>query len=319
VIDAELENYAAAFGPDDPRIRRLLKAAGRSETGRRIAKSVLRARLRRAGVDPDDNDPFPVLVPPEALGGEGLLIGNLVETDQSLIWQDDEIPYSALCVGDPGFGKTTLIISLLIQLAARYTAIVPDLRGDYECLCRAVPQARFFPFGSFPINLLRGSTQVPPATFNQRFSEVFTDQFDQRQSSRRYLNMVLDDLDAKRAETGHWPCVLDLLEALEDRKEVRGSDAIRFRDRCIARVDALRRALGDEAVGVEQGIDLEELVKDGTMLVFRTELEKSVQDFLTNWLLMYVFEHRRWAEDKFNQRPIVFVLDEQRSILSLRR
>ncbi len=174
-------------------------------------------------------------------------------------------------------------------------------------------------FGSFPINLLRGPANVPPAVFNQRLGKVFTDRFDLYQSSRRYLNMVLDSLEGKKAQSGHWPCLLDLQDALEDRKEEKGSDELKFRNRCLARVDALRRALGEDVIGVECGIDLDGLINSGEMLIFRIELEQSIQDFLVNWLLTFAFEHRMCREDKFRQKPLIFVLDEQRSILRIQK
>ncbi|MFC1782702.1 hypothetical protein ACFL02_03835 [Planctomycetota bacterium] len=113
--------------------------------------------------------------------------------------------------------------------------------------------------------------------------------------------MILDTLEARRVESGHWPCLLDLRDALVDRKEDRSSDELRFRNRCLARVDALCRVLGDKTVGVEQGIDLEYLIKAGNLLVLRMELEKSIQDFLTNWLLMYAFELRTLKKEHLVQ------------------
>jgi hypothetical protein len=318
MIDAGLDRLARRYGKDREDVKRLLAGAPHSDAGARIAKSVLRAAIRRAGENPDDDDPFSIVAGAYDLGGDGVRIGHLADGHE-LTWRHDEIPYSAMCVGAPGFGKTTAAISWIIQLAKWYTIIIPDLRGDYEALCRIVPGARLFVFGEFPINLMRDPSRVPPATFAAKFVEVFTDQFELFQASRRYLNMIWDTLDAKRATTGHWPCLLDLKEALENRKENRGSAELDFRNRCLARVDALCRALGDAAVGVEQGINLESLIDQKTLIIFRLELERSIQDFLVNWLVMYVFEHRVFAEDKFNQKPLIFVLDEQRSILQERK
>ena len=319
MIDAEIEQYARRLGAQREDVKRLLANAARSADGARIAKSVLRAKLRGYGKNPDDDDPFNAVLSPDSLGGSGVVFGPLAAGGGELVWRHDEIPYSGLFVGAPGFGKTSQIINLVVRLSPPYPVLIPDLRGDYEPLVRLIPGARFFVFGSFPINLLRCSSRVPPPVWNQKFSEVFTDQFDLFQASRRYLNLMLDSLEARRVESGHWPCLLDLRDALEDRKEQRGSDELKFRDRCLARVDALCRTLGEKSVGVERGIDLEGLIEAGTTVVFRIELEKSIQDFLVNWLLTFAFEHRTWAEDKFNQKPLLFVLDEQRSILRIRR
>lgn len=318
-FNQELNRYARMLGKDRPDVKTVLRAASRSKEAAQIATNVLRGQLIREGIDPDDDSPF--LVAPAAydLGGNGVRLGSVVENGSDLIWRFDEVPYSGLFIGAPGFGKTSAIIHLLLQLTQFFTVIVTCLRGDYECLCRVVKGARLFSFGHFPINLLRGPSRVPPTVFNQRFAHTFTDQFGLFQSSRRYLSLILDKLETRRRATGHWPCLLDLRDALERKKEQRGSDELRFRNRCLARVDALCRSLGDGSVGVEQGIDLEELIESGSLLIFRMELEQSIQDFLTNWLLMFAFEHRTWNENKFARKPIVFVLDEQRSILRIRR
>jgi hypothetical protein len=318
MTDIDLKRLADRLGAKRPDVQRLLAAAARSADGARIARSVLRAELRRAGLDPDDDDPFAVASTAYDLGGEGVKIGTL-SNGSVLVWRHDEIAYSGIWVGSPGGGKTNSVLDLSVQLSEHYTIVVPDVRGDYEPLVRIIPDARFFAFGEFPLNLLRGPSRAPQAVFNQRFAEVFTDMFDLFQASRRYLNLVLDTLEAKRVEACHWPCLLDLKDELEDRREERGSSESEFRSRCLARVDAICRALGEKAVGVEQGIDLESLIEQRTVLIFRMELERSIQDFLTNWLLMYIFTHRAFAEDKFNQRPLIFVLDEQRSLLRTRR
>jgi len=203
MIDPELESYARKLGPQREDVKRLLKAAARSEDGTRIAKSVFRAKLRRAGRDPDDNNPFSSIIPPEVLGGSGVSLGQLADGSGEMIWRHGELPLSALLLGPPGFGKTTAAIHLLDQLTRFYPIIICDLRGDYECLCRTLPNVRFFWSGSFPINLLRGPDRVPPDIFYQRFAETFTDEFGLFQASRRYLNLVLDSLEARRVETGH--------------------------------------------------------------------------------------------------------------------
>jgi len=320
MIDAELRQYEAMFGPNDSQVQQVMRAAARSDRAARIGKSVLRARLRNSHRDPHAGDnPFLSALPASALGGDGVVVGTVDGGDENLVWRFDEIAYSLLSVGSPGTGKTTGIIHLIGQLAPHYTIIVPDVRGDFEALCRAIPGARLFLFGHFPVNLLQAPRRVPPNIYAGRFSQVFTDRFDLQQSSRRYIAMVLDDLYARCEAPGHWPCLPDLRDALQDRKEPRGSDELRFRNRCLARIDTLCRALGDESIGVEQGIDLEGLTESRSTLIFRLEQEQTIQDFLVNWLIMYIYEYRTWGDRKFDQDPILIVLDEQRSLLSQRR
>jgi hypothetical protein len=315
MVGTKLERYARRLGLQRPDVQRILSTAEKGENAARIAESVLRAKLRRAGVNPDDNSPFRPAISAEALGGSGIVFGSLADSSGDLIWRFDELPYSAIFTGSPGQGKTTLVIKLIVQLSSYCPIVVVDVRGDYECLQRLISNSRFFVFGSFPINLIRGPSNVPPQVFNQRFSQVFTEELQLFESSRRYLNKTLDLLDEKRVMTGHWPCLLDLLDQLENQKEDAHSNEKQFRDRCVARVDMIKRALGVESVGVESGIDIEGLIQIPQTIVFRLELEQSLADFLTSWLLMYVFEHKTWKENKFNQMTTIVVLDEHRSLL----
>lgn len=318
MIDPELDRWATILGKDRPDVRHRIRAASWSNESRRLARSITFAELLQLGIDPND-DPLRVARGSYDFGGDGVLLGSIDGDAGELVWRHNEIRNSALLLGMPDTGKSSTVIHLSIQLAPDHTIVIPDLRGDYECLLRKVPNARLFTFGEFPLNLLRGPSRVPPTVFNQRFSEIITDMMDARQASRRYFELVLDELEAKRVETGRWPCLLDLLDALEDRKEQRGSDELRFRNRCIARIDSICRALGEKALGVEQGIDLERLIDSDGVLIFRMNLERAISDTLTNWLFTFMFEHRMWSEGKFDLKPIIAVLDEQRNILRSRR
>lgn len=314
MAEAPLNRYARKLGRHRPEVARRLRIARRSKAGARIATSVMRARLRRAQFDPDGDEPFSDMIDDDALGGRGARIGS-VPDGRALIWREAEIPYSALVTGDPGYGKTELALGLINQLAGRYPIIIPDIRGDYEPLVRHVSNSRYLPFGEFPVNLLRAPAGVAQAIFNQRFTEAFVDSFGLQQSSGRYLIKTLDALEDRRRQHGHGYCLPDLRDALQARQEPRGSDELRFRNRCLARTDALCRALGERFVGVEQGVDLAELIAANALIVLRSDVEKSISDFLTHWAITYAFALRSAAEDKFNQAPLIIVLDEQRSIL----
>jgi hypothetical protein len=306
------------LGKDRPDVKRYLREAARSQEGARLAAGRFRVRLSQAGIDPHGDDPFRVARAAYDLGGDGVVVGPTGGDAGTLVWRHQETRNSALILGQPDVGKTSAVMHLVAQLARDHTVILPCLRGDYESMVRVAPKARFFVFGEFPFNPLRFSSRVPPSVASQRFSELITDMMDAQQASRRYLNLVLDELDARRQETGHWLCLLDLLAALQDRREPRGSDELRFRNRCIARIDALCRALGQEALAVEEGIDLERLIEEKGLLIFRMNFERATSDVLTGWLQAFVFEHRMWSESKFNQKPLILVLDEQRNLLRWR-
>lgn len=315
--DSDFDRWGAILGRNRADIKHRRRAASWSDVSRQLARNITLAEFQQLQIDP--NDVFRVAPGSYDFGGDGPHLGAVDGNAGELNWLRSDVRTSALLLGMPNTGKSSTVMHLVLQLARDHTVVLPDLRGDYECLVRAIPNARLFSFGEFPLNLLCGPSRVPPSVFNQRFAEVITDMMDARQASRRYLELVLDELETKRIATGHWPCLPDLLAALEDRKEPRGSDELRFRNRCIARIDSIIRALGEKALAVEQGIDLEALIETDGVLIFRMNLERSVSDTLTNWLFTFVFEHRMWSEDKFNLKPLVDVLDEQRNILRLRR
>ena len=72
-------------------------------------------------------------------------------------------------------------------------------------------------------------------------------------------------------------------------------------------------------MGVEQGIDLETLIAQPGIVIFRSAFSREIQDFLTAWLLTFAFEDREFREDKFNLPALLYVLDEQRRVLMSRR
>ena len=156
MIDPQLRDYARRLGADCPDVKHMLAVAGRSPEAAEIARSVFQAKLRGAKRDPHDDDPFSSVLTDAATGGSGVGLGPLADDGRELIWRHDEIPYSGLVIGAPGAGKTSAVLRVLMQLVRWYCVIVIDVRGDYECLVREVHDARFFAFGTFPVNLLHG-------------------------------------------------------------------------------------------------------------------------------------------------------------------
>lgn len=114
----ELDFYARRLGPQREDVKRLLAAAARSDDGARIAKSVLRAKLRRAGVDPDDNGPFAPFATVGKLPVEGIEIGRVHETADIVFLSWDELRRGVLITGCHGSGKTNLGYWLAERLAA---------------------------------------------------------------------------------------------------------------------------------------------------------------------------------------------------------
>ena len=108
MIDHQLREYARRLGADRPDVVRLLAAAARSAEAAQIAKSVFRTKLRRAGLDPDDNDPFAPSVATSKLNVEGMVIGRIHETGDMVSLSQEELRRGMLITGCHGSGKTNL-------------------------------------------------------------------------------------------------------------------------------------------------------------------------------------------------------------------
>jgi hypothetical protein len=69
VAETELDRLAKQLGSRREDVRRLLDMAARSADGARIARNLLRARIRQAGMDPDDPSAFPLVdqLPPGSI------------------------------------------------------------------------------------------------------------------------------------------------------------------------------------------------------------------------------------------------------------
>lgn len=143
MAETEIDRLAKQLGPRREDVRRLLDIAARSAEGARLAKNLFRAKLRRAGMDPDDPGTFPLVsdLPPgrfrigRVLNGtaEGPVFA-LPEGSRS------NIQHTAV-VGETRYGKTWLLLHIARQhMNAGGCCWIGDLEGEYPALVNAVSE-----------------------------------------------------------------------------------------------------------------------------------------------------------------------------------
>ena len=143
MVDADLERYALMLGHDDPQVRRLTVAAARSGNGTRIAKSVLRARLRQIGVDPDDPTVFAVVTQlPLGLMRIGQVINGASLGPVFAIPEGNRSNVQHLGVfGQTRWGKTYMLLHLTRQyIEAGGRCWILDVEDEYAVLLSAVSE-----------------------------------------------------------------------------------------------------------------------------------------------------------------------------------
>jgi len=143
VAETEIDRLAKQLGPRREDVRRLLDIAARSADGARLAKNLLRARLRRAGMDPDDRGTFPFVsdLPPGRYP-----IGRAVNgTSEGPVFALPEgsranIQHTAV-VGETRYGKTWLLLHIARQhISAGGRCWIFDLESEYDVLVNAVSE-----------------------------------------------------------------------------------------------------------------------------------------------------------------------------------
>ena len=137
MAETELDRLAKQLGPRREDVRRLLDMAARSADGARIARNLLRARLRQAGLDPDDSGAFALV---QELPPGHLQIGRAITGDQEgpvfalPEGSRSNIQHTAI-VGETRHGKTYLLLSIARQhISACGRSWIFDLEGEYNVL-----------------------------------------------------------------------------------------------------------------------------------------------------------------------------------------
>jgi len=170
VADPEIDRLAKLLGSHREDVRRLLDMAARSADGARIARNLLRAKLRQAGMDPDDPSAFPLV---DQLPPGSIRIGRVLNGDSEgpvlALPQGTAADVQHIGVfGPTRWGKTFILLHVSRQsMDLGGPCWIFDLEDEYARLAAAVVPERkplILSLADLRMNLL----QSPADTINWR-------------------------------------------------------------------------------------------------------------------------------------------------------
>ena len=224
----ELDRLAKQLGSRREDVRRLLDIAARSADGARLARNLLRARLRRAGMDPEDLGAFPLVsaLPPGRFP-IGRVINGTVEGPVLALPEGSrsDIQHTAI-VGETRKGKTFLLLHVARQhMSAGGHCWVFDPEGEFPLLVNALAESAR-PLVLAPrhlrINLFQPpAAAVPWKTWLEDLCLLFRQEMYLRDGSINLFDMEMRRLIEGKGLVGGRPQFPSLAATLEHFKDLK--------------------------------------------------------------------------------------------------
>lgn len=167
-------------------------------------------------------------------------------------------------------------------------------------------------------NLLRAFPGVPETIADQDFAALFAQSFGLLHAGRMEILRRLTEYRAWCKQRGLSPDVCGFRDFLKQVQVRARSAEEERRDRIVERLDTLIAIYGPLALGANGSFAIERLIQEARLIGYRMTAEAAVCDFLIALLVLRIYRMRENSDDPFNQRPLVLILDEARSILRAR-
>jgi len=228
VADPEIDRLAKQLGSHRPDVRRLLDIAARSADGARIAKNLLRARLRQAGMDPDDLSAFSMVTElPPGRFRIGHVINGSAEGPVLALPEGcrSDIQHTAV-VGETRYGKSWLLLSICRQhISAGGCCWMLDPEGEFHLLVNAVAEP-FRPLVLAPRHLRINFFQppadaIPWKTWLEDLCLLFRQEMYLRDGSINLFDMEMRRLIEGKGIVGGRPQFPSLTATLEHFKNLK--------------------------------------------------------------------------------------------------
>ena len=228
MVDPEIERLAKLLGIHRPDVRRLLDIAARSADGARLAKNLFRAKVRQAGMDPNDPAAFSRVteLPPGRFR-----IGHVINGDAEgpvLALPEgsrSDIQHTAIA-GATRYGKSWMLLSLCRQhISAGGSCWIIDPEGEFPVLVHAVAES-FKPLVLAPRHLRINFFQ-PPAdvvlwkTWLEDICLLFRQELFLRDGSLNLFDMEMRRLIEGKGLVGGRPQFPSLAATLEHFKNLK--------------------------------------------------------------------------------------------------
>jgi len=278
--------------------------------------------------------PQPIEVPSSMGGEEAVRIGSLIHpvTKRGLSGAGIDLQRlnrHAMVLASTGYGKTNLCRNLAVELSEKgIPSLVMDYKDDYRDLTRRTG-AKLYNFTDsnlFSFNPLKPPNSVEPSYWVKVLADIAAEVISGGAYASGAFSMYMETLDTLFRDHGiydggtNYPTIFDLAEALEERSERPG---LSFRERdWLSSAKKLFASLGSgktrEALGVKEGISLEELLRENTVVELGGIGDNSARAFLVSVLLQKIRSYREVRNERDELKHVIFI-EEAQNVLAKNR
>jgi len=307
-----LDRLIKVLEPYEPRVgdyrNRIRMFPARADFYRRL---LIRKCIERK-LDPDD--PFHPHPRPDQLGSAGLEIG---QAEPGIgTFRYDEPETGILFAGSPKSGKTTAIRHVVRQAHASGIGVLwPDVRGDAFELLGSSPGALAIPADEDRISLFRPPPGMSAILWAHVVVARLTLDLALQQASQGYLIRLVTRLVNEFAAKGAILTLPDLRDELRKEKPRPRSSAEGYWERVSDRVQTVLDLAGEDTFAVQEGFPVIEEIEQGNLVIQDLRVDKMLADLLTSLRLYWLYYKRLHSDDPFNQKTVLVVLDEMRSLI----
>lgn len=299
--ETEVERLAKQLGSRREDVRRLFDIAARSADGARLARNILRAKLRRAGKDPDSPGEFPLVeeLPPGRFRIGRVINGSAEGPVFALPEGSKANIRHTVVVGETRVGKTWLGLAVARQhISAGGRCWIFDLEGEYDVLVNAVTEP-FKPLILAPRHL-RINFFEPPAdaipwrTWMADLGLLFRQEMFLRDGSLNLLSDEMRQMIEGKGLVGGRPQFPSLAEVFEHFRDLKfGGGKIRsgtWLESLTNRLGALMN-LFEETANVKSSDMLPRLASQPVIFRLRSLRGLPLQ-FFVNFMLTWLSRYR---------------------------
>lgn len=273
-------------------------------------------RIKALGLDPEDK----FLPPPEPgnLGEGGLFLGE-VPGIGDFRYEVDELCTGMVFLGSPKSGKTCSVCHTIKEAQRQdppIGCVVACLRGDFLELGTQVSGALVIPAEKDRFNPLEPPPGVEQKKWNHLFSARITRDLGLQFASEAFAIKMLSQVSEKCAQLGRIPNLVDFYRVLESYRPRPRSSEEGYWERLLARIRTLIDVYGEDVLGVQKGFPVIEAAEDGRLVILSMrKLPKFLADFLSSIRVYSLYYKRLHKKTPFGHPPVLFILDEQRSLI----
>jgi hypothetical protein len=250
------------------------------------------------------------------LGTDGIRFGPVLPFKKDFYYGRDELPTGISFMGSPKSGKTTAVCHVISEVQKdRIGVFCPDVRGDFLRLASRVPRALVIPAAQDRFNPFEPPPGVELKKWLHVVSARLTWDLGLQLASQAFVIDLFGKLLEQCERLGTIPTLLDFYRLLLDLKPRPRSSEEGYLERVLSRIRALLEVCGEEVFAVQKGFPILEALEDGRLVILDLKLEKFAADFWVGMRLYHLYYSRLYSADQFNQKTVLVVLDEQRSLI----